>query len=58
MVCENYENCGNMLYKFESYIDTNDGKFVSRKYYCPSCYKGQVVKADVLSNQGIMKLSI
>jgi len=43
---------------FESYIDTNDGKFVSRKYYCPSCYKGHVVKADVLSNQGIMKLSI
>ena len=39
MVCENYESCGNFLYNFESYIDSNDGKFISRKYYCPSCYK-------------------
>jgi hypothetical protein len=39
MVCENYENCGNFLYNFESHIDSNDGKFISRKYYCSSCYK-------------------
>jgi len=41
MVCENYENCGNFLYNFESYIESDDGKFISRKYYCPSCYKEQ-----------------
>lgn len=39
MVCENYESCGNFLYNFESYIDSDDGKFISRKYYCPSCYR-------------------
>ena len=39
MVCENYKSCGNFLYNFESYIDSDDGKFISRKYYCPSCYR-------------------
>ena len=39
MVCENYESCGNFLYNFESSIATDDGNFISTKYYCPSCYK-------------------
>jgi hypothetical protein len=39
MVCENFESCGNFLYNFESSIDIDDGNFISRKYYCPSCYK-------------------
>ena len=39
MVCENYESCGNFLYNFESSIATDDGNFISTKYYCPSCYR-------------------
>jgi len=49
MVCENYESCGNFLYNFESSIATNDGNFISSKYYCISCYRQ--IKVDLANDE-------
>ena len=57
MVCENYEHCHNFA-SFENSIEYDEGYFIKTLIYCSSCYSTEIQKRDLLSNNGVTKLSI